>query len=412
MKDYREQCPICSGKPLKYNVDESNLNFLNELGVQKINTAISLTRIIWHNVPELGYAKYLKAIENLSKDVLQDFRIRVDDLLRSIKVLIEMLPKTFEKLPADIREDIYKQFNETQNRLVEEFKILKESAPTFHSFVEAMQAISTKIEIITKEEMEEMKVELNKKLKELFDHAGFPEPQQMKLLAQLIPSVLPLLEELVRFQKVPIEKGRVGETKIIEDLKNYYPQDDFIHLGGPNDTDVLAKPRFNETYLSYHVLIESKSNNSGWDRTFIDEVRRHMKLRNENFAILTVEVMPKGANGFLIEHCAEGVLMVTARESLRLVYGALRSVFIALHKIERKDVDLQKVFADKRIEEALMDIFRYEEYIKNIRTKADKISRNSRDITTISNELDEFLKHHIKKLQCQINEIVKEINGS
>jgi hypothetical protein len=411
MRDYREQCPICGGKPTKYNVDESNLKFLSDLGEQKINSAISLARIVWHNVPELGYVKYLKVIENLSKDILQDLRIRVNDSLQSIKVLTEMLPEVLEKLPVNIREDIYGQFNETRNRLLEEFRILKESAPTFQNLVELIQTISNKLEIVTKKEMEEMKVELSKKLKEAFDHAGFPEPQQMKLLTQLIPSVLPLLEELVRFQKVPTEKGQAKEIEIIEDLKNYYPEDDFVPLGGPNDTDILAKPRFNDIYLDHHVIIESKSNNSGWDRAFITEVRRHMKLRNENFAILVVELMPKGAKGFLIEHYTEGVIIVTERESLRLTYGALRSVFIALHKIEGKNVDLRKVFADKRIEEALMDIFRYEEYIKNIRTKAEKISRNSRDITTISNELDEFLKHHIKKLQCQINEIVKEING-
>lgn len=408
MINYKEECPVCGGKPVRYSIDESNLNFLSDLGEQKINTAISLARIVWHNVPELGHVKYLKVMENLSKDILRDIRLRVNDLLQSIKVLTEMLPKMLEKLPADIREDIYTQFNETQNRLIEEFRILKESAPTFENLVEVIQTIANKIEVVTKKEMQEMKMELSKKLKEVFDHAGFPEPQQMNLLAQLIPSVLPLLEELVRFQKVPMEKGQVREREIIEDLKNHYPEDEFVSLGGPDDTDILAKPRFNETYLGYNILVESKSNNSGWDRAFITEVRRHMKLRNENFAILTVEVMPRGANGFLIEHYTEGVIVVTARESLRVVYGALRSALVALHKLERKDIDLRKIFTDKRVQDILIDIFRYEEYIKNIRMKAEKISRNSHDITIISNELDEFLKRHLKKLQCLMDEIVKE----
>lgn len=408
MISYENKCPICEGKPVRYHLDETNLKFLSSLEKQKINAAISLARIVWHNIPELGHVKYLKVIEDISKDILQDLRLRVDDLLQSIKILTEMLPKMLEKLPGDIRGDIGMQFNEVQNRLIEEFRMLKESAPTFQNLVDIIQTIENKIEVVTKKEIEEMKIELHKRLKEVFDQAGFPEPQQMKLLAQLIPSILPLLEELVRFQKIPTEKGKAGEVGIIKDLKDYYPEDEFISLGGPNDTDLLAKPRYNGTYLGYHILIESKSNNSGWDRAFITEVRRHMKLRNENVAILVVEVMPRGANEFLIEHHVEGVIIVTARESLTLAYGALRGALITLHKIERKDVDLRKVFADKRVEEVLVDIFRYKEYIKGIRVKAEKISRNSQDITTISKELDEFLRYNLKKLQCLIEEVVKE----
>lgn len=217
-----------------------------------------------------------------------------------------------------------------------------------------------------------------------------------------------LLEELVRFQKIPTEKGKAREVEIAKNLRDYYPEDEFVSLGGPDDTDLLAKPRYNGTYLGYHILIESKINNSGWDRVFIAETRKHMKLRNENIAILAVEVMPEGANEFLIEHHAEGVIIVTARENLILTYGALRGALITLHKIERKDIDLRKVFADKRVEEVLVDIFRYKEYIKNIRTKAEKISRNCHDITAISKELDEFLKYNLKKLQFVIDEVIKE----
>ncbi|MEM2506003.1 MAG: hypothetical protein QXF61_03030 [Nitrososphaeria archaeon] len=408
MINFNDECPVCGGKPIRYRLDETNLKFLGSLGEQKINAAVSLARIVWHNIPELGHIKYLKVIEDISKGILQDLRLRVDDLLRSIKILTEMLPEMLEKMPADIRGDISMQFNEVQNRLIEEFRMLKESAPTFQNFVDIIQTIGDKIEVLAKKEIEEMKIELNKRLKEIFDQAGFPEPQQMKLLAQLIPSILPLLEELVRFQKIPTEKGKAGEVEITKNLRDYYPEDEFVSLGGPDDTDLLAKPRYNGTYLGYHILIESKSNNSGWDRIFITEVRKHMKLRNENLAILAVEVMPKGANEFLIEHHAEGVIIVTARESLTLTYGALRGALIALHKIERKDIDLRKVFTDKRVEEVLVDIFRYKEYIKNIRTKAEKISRNCHDITAISKELDEFLKCNLKKLQFVIEEIVKE----
>ena len=97
------------------------------------------------------------------------------------------------------------------------------------------------------------------------------------------------------------------------------------------DTDILASPKLNGTNLGWIVVIESKKNDSGWNRSFLQEVRKHMKMRAERLGMLTVEVMPRGANGFMIEPCSEGVILVTSRDNFKVAYGALRAVLIALH---------------------------------------------------------------------------------
>lgn len=132
-------------------------------------------------------------------------------------------------------------------------------------------------------------------------------------------------------------------------------------------------------------MIESKKNNNGWRRSYIKQVQRHMRMRGECFAILAVEVMPEGANGFLVEHCSEGFIFVTSRDNFKIAYGALRSALIALHPLERKAVDLRKVLADKRVEETIKDAYRYKEHTKRIRQKAGK---NSLSVMTVTSNKD------------------------
>jgi len=136
-----------------------------------------------------------------------------------------------------------------------------------------------------------------------------------------------------------------------------------------------------------------------------------MSMRRERFAILAVEVMPKGANEFLVEYCSEGVIFVTSRENFKVAYGALRSVLIALRPLKREVVDLRKVLADKRVEEAIEDAYRYKEYIKKIRQKAGRIVTNAKGITQDADDLDYCLKECLKELQQRISRAVQEIEG-
>jgi hypothetical protein len=131
-----------------------------------------------------------------------------------------------------------------------------------------------------------------------------------------------------------------------------------------------------------------------------------MKIRGERLAILAVEVMPSGANGFMVEPCSEGVILVTSRDKFRIAYGALRAVLIALQPFNARQVDIRKILADKRIEEAISEAFRYSEYLKNIRKRAQKIITDVKEIVQYADDLDNCLKQCLNQLQERINNVL------
>ncbi len=99
------------------------------------------------------------------------------------------------------------EFQETRIRLESEFKTLREGTPTFKDTLNAMQTMTDTLNEVTERKMESIKKEVTEKFKETLERMGFPEPEQLKLLSQLMPATLPLLEELLRFQKVPVREG-------------------------------------------------------------------------------------------------------------------------------------------------------------------------------------------------------------
>jgi len=406
-------CPICGSKSGVFLIDETNLSFLADLANEnKINAAISMTKIIWSNVPQLGLTADSRTIINeLSKTVLQNTQDQIDRVLEPMKSFFESLPKVIENLPEDIRKDVRKEFDETRMKLENEFKMLREAAPTFKDTLNAMQTIADTLHDVTERKMDEIKRELASKFKETLEKMGFPEPEQMKLLTQLIPATLPLLEELLRFQKVPKEKGERRELDLIHELKEYFPEDDYEHLGNSGEIDILATPRFNGTDLGHKILVESKRNSSGWDRSFIQQVRNQMKLRGERFAILAVELMPKSTNGFLIENCAQGVVLITDRENFKISYGAIRSALIALHPFCHKEIDFHKLFADQRINEAIKDAYNYCEWVKKIKYKARRIETTAQGVTEDIKQLDMQLKQALQELQARIHNAVTQIEN-
>jgi len=376
----------------------------------KINAAISLARIVWNNVPELRLTADSKAIiEGLFAAIQQELHKQVNGALKPIEVFTKNFLTLVEKMPEDVKKDIQREFQEAKSRLEEEFKLLRESIPTFNNIANAIKTINENLEDITRKEIENFKCELTNKFKEILENMGFPEPEQMRLLAQLVPSVLPLLQELLRLQQVPKKKGQRGEFELLKEINEYFPEDECKYLGSPGEIDILTEPRHNGMSLGVRVLIESKKNQSGWNRSYLKQVKRYMKIRGERLAILVVEVMPSGANGFMVEHCSEGVILVTSRDNFRITYGALRAILIALQPFNSKQVDIKKILADKRIEEAITEAFRYQEYLRKIRKGTEKIIASAKSITQNVSDLDNCLKQCLKRLQEQINHAIHEI---
>jgi hypothetical protein len=370
----QERCPICGNKSDNFSIDNENLLFLNNLANErKINAALSITRIVWENVQQSAGSKIIA--NELSKTLVDNTQRQLNQIVEPMKAFTDTFPKLIEKLPEDLRKDVKLEFNETKMRLENEFKTLSSN------------------------------------LKETLKEMGFPEPGQLKLLADLAPSLLPLLDELVRSQKVPGEKGKQGELELMEELREYYPEDEFEHLGGSGDSDIVAMPRFNGTNLNQRILIESKKNGSGWNRSFVQQVRKHMRLRGDSFAILAVDVMPKGANGFLFEQCLEGVILVTDRVSFKVSYGAVRSALVTLHLFQHIPIDFRKLFADQKINEAIKTAYGYCEWIKKIKERATRIRTNAQGIKEDIAQLDKHLKQALGELQTRINEAILQMSS-
>jgi len=404
-------CPICGKSSNHFLIDSTSLDFLTALKEKnEIGAAISMTRIVWENIPQLRLAADSKAIiDELSETMSKSTQEQVNRILEPMKIFTETFPKMIEKLPEDLRKDVREEFQETRTKLESEFKTLREVTPTFKDTFAALQSLIDGITETSERKIEEIKQELANNFKEILEKMGFPEPEQMKLLAQLIPSILPLLEELLRFQKVPKEKGERGELDLVQELREFYPEDECEHLGHSGEIDILAVPRFNGSNLGHRILVESKKNSSGWDRSFIHQVRNQMQLRGERFAILAVEVMPKTVNGFLIENCPEGVILVTDRENFKVSYGAVRSAIIALHPFCHKEIDFHKLFADQKINQAIKDAYNYCEWVKKIRYKARRIETTAQGVTEDIKQLDMHLKQALRELQARINEAISQI---
>jgi len=363
-----EKCPVCGGFPSRYLVNDANLEFLKACANKgQVDEAISVARIVWSRFPELRLNADSKVIiEGISDNMLKALQVQINETLEPAKMFAEKLPELVYKLPIEVDKNVGEKIDEIRTLLTKEFK-------------------------------------------ETLGNMGFPEPEQMKLLSQLLPAVLPLLQELLTLQKVPSEKGKFGELELLKELRDFFPEDDYKHIGGPGDTDIIATPIYGGFQLSQRVLIESKKNNSGWSRDFINEVRRHMQAHSNRFAILAVEVMPKGAKGFLIEHFNEGAILVTSRKDVCIAYGALRSVFIATYPFEVNVGDLQKLLEEKRIEEAIKDALHYQEYLKRIKTKSASIMLNAKSIVEISDDLNTHLRICLTELQKRIRNAVEEI---
>jgi len=408
------KCPICGYDARAFLIEPASVTFLNHLAAEgKIDAAISLTKIVWENIPHLGHNIELKAtVDELTKALLRNTQDQLNKVLEPMKAFLALFPKIIESLPDDVRKDVKEEFNETRMKLESEFKLLRDATPTFKDTLNAIQVVADRVNETTERKMEEIKRELADNFKVTLERMGFPQPEQMKLLAQLVPPILPLLEELLRFQKVPSEKGKQGELELIQQLQDYYPEDEYEYLGGPGDTDILASPRFNGTSLGQKILIESKKNNSGWKRSFIKQVRNQMQTRGERFAILAVEAMPRSANSFLFEQCSEGVILVTDSRYFQVSYGAVRSALIATHSLQRREIDFHKLFADKKINEAIEEANRYCEWTKKMREKTRRIASNASGVMEDINQLDYHLRRSLREVQTLINDAVKQISST
>lgn len=403
-------CPICNNLIEKSTLDLANIYFLQERAKEgKLNASLSLAKIVWENIPQLRHITESELFDGLVKTMMKNFQQETNKILEPIKFTIETLPRLLEGLPDGLKSSIQAEFDESRATLERQFKTIIDFSPKPTELLNSIQAAFEQLNQANKMRLTEIEQDLAKRFKDTLEKMGFPEPEQMKLLSQLIPITLPLLEELVRFQKIPREKGKQGELELFQELHDYYPEDECEHIGGSGEVDIVAIPRFNGTNLGQKVLIESKKNSGGWSRTFIQQLRRHMNAMGEKFAILAVEVMPKSANGFLFEHCPEGSILITDRRYFQVSYGAVRAAIIALQPFQHREIDFSKLFSEKKINDAIEEASHYCEWVKGIREKTQRIMTNAKGVSEDTELLDDHLRRTLKELQSRINDAVMAI---
>jgi len=200
---------------------------------------------------------------------------------------------------------------------------------------------------------------------------------------------------------VPSEKGKEGEATLLDQLTSYFPEDEIIHLGKSGETDVVAKPVHDGQSIGIEVLLESKRNSqSGWRRQeYIEEILRHLVNHNAKYGILVVDVMPKGANGYLTEYHPEGVVFVTARDTCHICYGAIRAALITMVKLAKGSVDVAKALSDRRIAEKIDSLYTFEEYHKRIRQHATTVLTKAKNIIQEADDASDFIKECLDDIQ-------------
>ena len=242
------KCPICGSSFSNCSVDKETLDFLEARAKEgKINASLSLAKIVWENFPQLKHVAESELLDGLAKAMVKNFQQEAYKILEPIKLTIEKLPRIVEKLPDDLRSSIQAEFYESRSTLEKQFKTIVGFSPKPTEFMISIQTAFEQLNQSNKIRLTELEQDLAMKFKGTLQKMGFPEPEQMKLLTQLMPAILQLLEELLRFQKVPSEKGKQGELELIKQLREYYPED---------ESEPIEAQKTQTSYLPYVLTVQ------------------------------------------------------------------------------------------------------------------------------------------------------------
>src|SRR5438552_288134 len=292
------------------------------------------------------------------------------------------------------------------------YDIMKMGAPMAAGFTRAISSLQNEMRQATNEGFETLKVDLTGKFQQVLMEMGFPEPAQMQILAEFAPKIVDLLHQLIELETIPAEKGREGERTLLDSLTSYLPEDYVVPLGKSGETDIVARPSHDGESIGLEVLLESKRNGqSGGRRSYVDEVLRHMRNHSSKYAILAVDVMPKGANGYLTEYHSEGVVFVTSQATCHVAYGAIRAALITVVRLSKRSVDLSKALSDKRITNRIQAMYKFEEYHRKIRENSAAIVTKGKRIVEDTDEATDFFREALSDLEMTVQEVTTEPEG-
>jgi len=280
--------------------------------------------------------------------------------------------------------------------------ILNQGASTTAVVTKAVSTIRAEVSRVTSDELSKSTTNITSKIQETL-RGQIPDSKSVEALTKILPELTLAIHELLKKQYVPLEKGTAAEKSLRDELAGYFPEDEVIHLGGSGQTDIVIQPRVNGTALGELVIVESKSNKA-WDRSYYSQIRKHMQLKQSHYAILVVETMPHGANGYLTEYFEEGTVFVTERSGCKTVYGALRAILLCEDIQTRRVSGLQSILGNRKIQQAITRAMTASNYFESIRKHSSTIITNSRSISQETDDVENLLRSCLAEMQKIIAE--------
>ncbi len=158
------------------------------------------------------------------------------------------------------------------------FDITRHGAPTTAIATKVMTIVKEEIRRFATDEFGQASEDLPKIIAEALK-AKLPNSESIEALIQSIPQLSLAVYELLRKQEVPKKKGEAAELELADELRDNFPQDEVVKLGKSGETDIILQLRKDNFKTGIEIIVESKASTS-WRRSYLDEVRTRMSIRN------------------------------------------------------------------------------------------------------------------------------------
>ncbi|MEK6963699.1 MAG: hypothetical protein AABX70_04685 [Nanoarchaeota archaeon] len=237
------------------------------------------------------------------------------------------------------KERLFQLFEEEQKELEEAKKnIAKEQKERFEELSKKELDLEQKRKELEKsrEELQTHKQEQIESFMEEKEKLHQEKEELLKSKAELIPKeVKELLEKQFArqdglFNKLihnPKAAGNWEETQVLRRLKAQGKPDEFEHLGGPNQEDLLVKVVEDGKQVG-KIRIDCKRVEE-WKKEYIPQMQRYIRKEGVEFAIISTKTMPKEAAGSDF-HTTQDILIVN-ENFVEVAYLAFRYLLIKNH---------------------------------------------------------------------------------
>jgi len=129
-------------------------------------------------------------------------------------------------------------------------------------------------------------------------------------------------------KKTADELGEGAEVKLLDELKERFGEDTFMHVGKGNAGADIIQEIMHNGKLCGKIVIDSKDRNA-WRNEYVSKLRQDQVAAQANHSILSSRVMPAGTKQL---HIQDGVIVANPARVLILV-ELLRQQMIITHKL-------------------------------------------------------------------------------